>query len=108
MRPECTGSPGTGAMRHDSQGIGGELSHNHKVNRADRRWKAWPFLSTSDTSFRSLPVGQYIRGRFPTPSPHEMEPPPAERVRPAAQDRVRRDGGDNVYDTRRGRDWHRP
>jgi hypothetical protein len=61
------------------QGIGGEKRRNHKIRRQDNGWQSWPFLSTNDHTFRSLPVGEHIRGAFRSPSPYETEPPP--RVR---------------------------
>jgi hypothetical protein len=54
------------------QRVGGELHRNHKVGRTHRGWQTWPFLSTNDNTFRSLPVGGYIRGRFPEGSPYEL------------------------------------
>lgn len=57
------------------QQVGGEKAHNHKVRRQDRGWSSWPFISTNDVTFRTLPVGEYIRRRFDTPSPYETDPP---------------------------------
>lgn len=55
--------------------LGGELRHNHKVRHRDAGWQSWPFLSTNDVGFTSLPVGQFIRSRFPDQSPYEATPP---------------------------------
>jgi hypothetical protein len=55
--------------------VGGERRHNHKVYRMVKGWQLWPFLSTNDQTFRSQPVGEYIRARFTTMSPYEMTPP---------------------------------
>lgn len=51
-------------------GIGGWQAHDFKVKVGGGR--DWPFLSTSDASFRAQPVGAYIRERFPDPSPYEV------------------------------------
>lgn len=71
------------------QHVGGERRHNHKVRRTERNWQSWPFLSTNDSTFRTLPVGQYIRSRFPEGSPYEATPPPPERVAPPPRRPVR-------------------
>jgi hypothetical protein len=60
--------------------VGGDKHHNFKVHRQDRGWHSWPFLSTNDHTFRTLPVGEYIRGRFPTQSEYEATPAPKARV----------------------------
>jgi hypothetical protein len=62
------------------QGVGGERRHNYKVHRTDRGWHSWSFLSTNDHTFRTLPVGEYIRGRFPTQSEYEATPPQPARA----------------------------
>lgn len=61
------------------QSVGGTLARNHKVHRGDRGWQGWPFLSTNDSSFRSMPAGDLIRSRFSTPSPYETDPPAIQR-----------------------------
>jgi hypothetical protein len=58
--------------------IGGELRHNHKVRRAQRGWESWSFLSTNETTFRTLPVGKHIRAAFGDPSPYETDTPLAQ------------------------------
>lgn len=65
------------------QGVGGQKAHNHKVHRQDRGWSSWPFLSTNDHTFRTLPVGEFIRGRFPERSPYESDAPPVVRGTPS-------------------------
>ena len=62
-------------------GVGGEKRRNYKAGRTHTSWKSWPFLSTNDTTFRALPIGQYIRSQHPTPSPYETDPPPAKAAR---------------------------
>lgn len=63
--------------------IGGEQRRNHKIRRENAGWEKWPFISTNDNTFRTLPVGQYIRDRFPTQSEYEATPPaPQKRVAP--------------------------
>lgn len=63
--------------------VGGVKAHNHKVYRQDRGWSSWPFISTNDHTFRILPVGEYIRGRFPEQSPYETDAPPVPRTAPS-------------------------
>ena len=58
------------------QGVGGERRRNHKVRRQDSGWDKWDFLSTNDNTFRTLPVGEYIRSKFKTAGPYEVSPPP--------------------------------
>lgn len=55
--------------------LGGERRHNHKVRHRDTGWQTWPFLSTNDVGFAGLPVGRFIRSRFPDQSPYEATPP---------------------------------
>lgn len=58
------------------QQVGGELRPNHKVHRGDRGWQKQPFLSTNDQTFKSMPVGELIRGAFPDRGPYETDAPP--------------------------------
>jgi len=60
--------------------VGGERHPNHKIRRRDSGWESWPFLSTNDPGFASLPVGKHIRSAFPEMGPYEQTPPPPERV----------------------------
>ena len=63
------------------QAVGGEKRHNHKVRRQDRGWSSWPFLSTNEHTFATLPVGEQIRGVFPDRCPYETDAPsPTHRV----------------------------
>ena len=59
--------------------IGGERRPNHKIHRRDSGWQDWPFLSTNDSGFSTLPVGKFIRDRFPDQCPYEATPPSPER-----------------------------
>lgn len=61
--------------------VGGEKRRNYKAGRTHTGWKSWPFLSTNDSTFTSLPVGKHIRSAFPDPSPYETDPPPAKASR---------------------------
>jgi hypothetical protein len=73
------------------QGVGGEKRHNHKVRRQDRGWSSWPFISTNDNTFRTLPVGEYIRSKFSEASPFEVSPPiPVKGTRHAPPGAMRR------------------
>ena len=63
--------------------LGGERRHNHKIRARDHGWEDWPFLSTNDTGFASLPVGRFIRSRFPDQGAHEATPPPVDKARPS-------------------------
>lgn len=63
------------------QAIGGERRHNHKVRRSEKGWSSWPFLSTNDSTFASLPVGDHIRATFPDRSPYETDAPPRQSRR---------------------------
>jgi hypothetical protein len=82
------------------QGVGGEKRHNHKVRRQDRGWSSWPFLSTNDHTFRTLPVGEFIRGRFTERSPYETDAPaprvPTHRVAPAPRRPIRRHASSTI------------
>jgi hypothetical protein len=60
--------------------VGGEKHHNFKVYRQDRGWRSWPFISTNDNTFRTQPVGEFIRARFPTQSEYEATPAPKARA----------------------------
>lgn len=52
--------------------LGGRLAEDVKVHNAKQvGWSWYPFLSTSDSSFARLPVGQFIRDAFPEPSEFE-------------------------------------
>jgi hypothetical protein len=72
------------------QEVGGELSRNHKVGRMHRDWQSWSFLSTNDTTFRSVPAGDYIRASFPDRSPYETDAPAPARGTPRRERTVRR------------------
>lgn len=50
--------------------VGGTLMHDCKIRDKGARLDR-PFLSTSDASFQRWPVGDYVRSRFPEPSPYE-------------------------------------
>lgn len=52
------------------QQIGGTKHRDVKVARS-RTVPAGPLVSTSDGSFRRLPVGRHIRNLFPDPGPYE-------------------------------------
>ena len=54
--------------------IGGVEHEDVKVKADDRRPDG-PFVSTSDTSFRSRPVGKRIRRQFREPGRYELERP---------------------------------
>jgi hypothetical protein len=67
------------------QGIGGELRRNHKVRRGQSGWNSWQFLSTNDNTFRTMPIGEHIRAKFPDQSAYETDPPAAKvRVPPTS------------------------
>lgn len=70
--------------------LGGEPARNFKVYHGDYGWKAWPFLSTNDSSFQRQPVGDYIRASFPSRSPYETDTPPLLRGTPHRVRPVRR------------------
>lgn len=51
---------------------GGESIADVKVYDGNQDWRVdMPFLSTSDDSFAKYPVGEWIRNRYPLPSPYE-------------------------------------
>jgi len=56
--------------------VGGERRRNYKHGRTDKGLGKWPFLSSNDNTFRSTPLGEYIRRQFPEPSPYEKPAPP--------------------------------
>ena len=50
--------------------VGGREHSDVKVSRNTSRYPS-PFVSTSDGAFKRRPVGEWIRGMFPEPSPYE-------------------------------------
>ena len=56
--------------------VGGERGRNYKTRRGEKGWESWPFLSTNDSTFTTLPVGEHIRTTFPDQSVYEATPPP--------------------------------
>jgi hypothetical protein len=71
-------------------GIGGERARNFKVYHGDYGWKAWPFLSSNDSSFNRQPVGEHIRATFPSRCPYETDVPALTRGIPPRVRPVRR------------------
>lgn len=59
------------------EGIESEYHQDVKVYRKDTKksYTEWPFISTSDRTFRFHPVGRYIQKQFPTPGPYEYVRP---------------------------------
>lgn len=54
---------------------GGEEVPDHKIVNKIAQWdRDCLFISTSDTSFREHPVGNWIRSHFQEPSPYEVCP----------------------------------
>jgi len=53
--------------------VGGTEVKDFKVYRTEKEteYREWPFLSTSDRTFRFHPAGRYVRETFPDPSPYE-------------------------------------
>jgi hypothetical protein len=87
------------------QGVGGERRRNYKMRRGQGGWSKWPFLSTNDNTFRTLPVGQHIRATFKVPSPFETDPPvrvPRTPSRPVAPARrpIRRTAASTIQRVR--------
>jgi hypothetical protein len=54
------------------ENLGGTTVTDVKVTTEDPDgWRHWPWLSTSDASFTSYPVGRHIRDKFPDPCRYE-------------------------------------